>query len=32
MANNSPSGLNKDPKFNMLVDILRDKMKQDFGK
>ena len=32
MANNSPSGLNKDPKFNMLVDILRDTMKQDFGK
>ena len=29
---NSPSGLTSDPKFNMLVDVLRDTMKQDFGK
>ena len=29
---NSPSGLNSDPKFNMLVDVLRDTMRQDFGK
>jgi hypothetical protein len=33
MANNSPSGLNKmAPQFQMMVDILRDTMKQDFGK
>tara|TARA_R100001591_G_scaffold28609_1_gene39484 strand:+ start:127 stop:462 length:336 start_codon:yes stop_codon:yes gene_type:complete len=29
---NSPSGLNADPKFKMMIDILRDTMQQDFGK
>ena len=29
---NSPSGLNSDRKFKMMVDILRDTMSQDFGK